>query len=581
METKKRVAIVAVALALGIVARGSQPGPDKGLSDTRQMRCVVKATADVDVTPLSFDLLESLLRSDAIAGEAIRRTWPAGQDTHDAFFDVRPLGNSATEEQSSNDTTPPETRAVLFELRVHIDNDVAPAAKEFGDALIENLRAELQEAFAAHRAALKTQLAEAETQRDTICKELDDLLTQSRPIEIEPIRPDPADEAVYKQFERAVVLSAMTQTTPLAEAFEILSRSVEPPLRIVILWRDVYENANLEPTTPVEMDGLADMPLGTALDCLLDAISDPLYPENPVEFAMDRGVIVVATRAGLPKKKMETRVYDLPPLLRAGNRVLDVADLIRETIAPQSWLDFYPGAGEGTIASSADGRLVVGQSRDIHIRIQEFLGKLATDASISLPSETSPRTLAERTESLMSYRSQLENELDHLQERLAQISRDKQDKSRQAAKETLRSTANDLYQAVAELEGIRNRMGNASESRKLEQALARVSQSMNRCNQATLENGPAWDTGLPWRKGSEEETIVLRIAAKQRDLREVSRKIAETQRAMAGSETVAPLLSRVQWTARRYDQAIAQLNLLEDRIARLRPSTVTVLGGTD
>jgi DNA-binding transcriptional MerR regulator len=223
----------------------------------------------------------------------------------------------------------------------------------------------------------------------------------------------------------------------------------------------------------------------------------------------------------------------------------------------------------------------VGQSRDIHIRIQKFLGQLATEPSISLPSETSPQTLAERTGSLMSYRSQLEDELDRLQERLAQISRDKQDKSRQAAKETLRSTANDLYQAVAELEGIRNQMGNTSESRKLEQVLARISQSMNRCNQATPENGPALDTGLPWRKGSEEETIVLRIAAKQRDLREVSRKIAETQRAMTGSETVAPLLSRAQWTARRHDQAIAQLNLLEDRIARLRPSTVTVLGGTD
>jgi len=104
---------------------------------------------------------------------------------------------------------------------------------------------------------------------------------------------------------------------------------------------------------------------------------------------------------------------------------------------------------------------------------------------------------------------------------------------------------------------------------------------MNRCNQATRENGPALDVGLPWRKGSEEETIVLRIAAKQRDLREVSRQIAETHRAMAGSETVAPLLSRVQWTARRYDQAIAQVDLLEGRIASLRPCTVAALGEID
>ena len=124
-------------------------------------------------------------------------------------------------------------------------------------------------------------------------------------------------------------------------------------------------------------------------------------------------------------------------------------------------------------------------------------------------------------------------------------------------------------------------MGNASESRKLEQALARVSQSMNRCNQATLENGPAWDTGLPWRKGSEEETIVLRIAAKQRDLREVSRRIADIQRAMTGPVTFDAELGHIQRTARRYEQASARIDMLMDRIANLQPCTVTIIGGIE
>jgi len=77
----------------------------------------------------------------------------------------------------------------------------------------------------------------------------------------------------------------MTQTTPLAEAFEILSHSVEPPLRIVILWRDVCENANLEPSTPVEMDGLT--------------IHDPLKPGDTGKWPrVGRGIAVAKGQRG-------------------------------------------------------------------------------------------------------------------------------------------------------------------------------------------------------------------------------------------------------------------------------------------
>jgi hypothetical protein len=93
---------------------------------------------------------------------------------------------------------------------------------------------------------------------------------------------------------------------------------VQPPLNLVVIWRDLLDNANIEPSSPVEMDGPANIQLDTALRNLLDAISDPLATGRAyrVDSVVTGGAITVATRIGLPQKKLGTRVYESSP--RAG-----------------------------------------------------------------------------------------------------------------------------------------------------------------------------------------------------------------------------------------------------------------------
>ena len=86
---------------------------------------------------------------------------------------------------------------------------------------------------------------------------------------------------------------------------------------------------------------------------------------------------------------------------------------------------------------------------------------------------------------------------------------------------------------------------------------------------------------IPLPPASEGKTVAERIAAKQSDLREVSRRIAETQRMMAGEKRFDPELNRVEQTARRCEQIDARICDLKTRIENLQPCTVTALGGTE
>jgi hypothetical protein len=519
--------VLFAAGTLAVPAHGSQQAGDKKPSTTWQMRCIVRVTGDADILPLNFELIESLLRSDAVAGDAARDTWPKGHGSTDACFEIRPL--------ESPDFTPPqtvgpflmETRTILFALHVHLDNGVGPVAREFGNALIENLRAELEKAFAIRTEELKKQLTDAENRRRTIREEYEDLLRQGTFASMQPIQLDEADEVIHKQLQKVVDLSALTPNTPVNEAFDILAHSVAPPLNLVVIWRDLFDNANIEPSSPAQMDGPASIQLGIALQNLLAALTDPLADSHNyyVNYMVGGGTVTVATRVGLPAKKVETRMYNLPPLLRMGNQAPELAALIRETIEPSSWHNPYLGSDNGTLRASADGRLIVCQSRDVHIKIQELLAKVASEVAFALPSEAPPERLAERLESLLGYREQLEQELDRLQERQGQLARERSEERRKAADTDL-----------------------------------------------------GW--GIPLSRGTEENTVAERVAAKQSDLREVSRRIAETQRMMAGSKTFDPELSGIEWTARRCEQADARIHNLKTRIENLQPCTVTVIGGT-
>jgi len=126
---------------------------------------------------------------------------------------------------------------------------------------------------------------------------------------------DPANAQVYRQLEMEVDLSQLTFTTPMNTAIDIIRKSVEPALNISVNWRDLQTNVAIEPTSAINMDGLSKVKLGTALDNLVKAISDPANPDYPVEYVVNKGVVTIATSTGLPTKKMEARVYDISDLV--------------------------------------------------------------------------------------------------------------------------------------------------------------------------------------------------------------------------------------------------------------------------
>ncbi len=115
----------------------------------------------------------------------------------------------------------------------------------------------------------------------------------------------------YSQLAGTVDLSAINFHTPFSQAIEILQNSMHPSLNIVVLWRDLSENASVERDTPVCMEGLSGIQIRTALELLLRAVSSST---SQLGYIIEGGVIIIATRDSLPVKRV-TRVYDISDLV--------------------------------------------------------------------------------------------------------------------------------------------------------------------------------------------------------------------------------------------------------------------------
>jgi hypothetical protein len=116
---------------------------------------------------------------------------------------------------------------------------------------------------------------------------------------------------VNNQSRRTVDLSALTYHTTFREAIDILSNSAEPPLKIVVLWKDLSENAYVEPDTPIKIDGVSGIRLRTGLELVLMSVYSGFAK---LGYVVKGGVIIIATKESLPNR-MVTRVYDVSYLL--------------------------------------------------------------------------------------------------------------------------------------------------------------------------------------------------------------------------------------------------------------------------
>jgi len=214
---------------------------------------------------------------------------------------------------------------------------------------------------------------------------------------------------VYEVLDGMVDLSQLRPQTPLAEALEQVKNAVEPPLVLIVLWNDLMRNADVERSTPVNMDPVSGVRLGTALEMLLASVS---AGDMEVGYVVKDGVIIIATRGNLPKN-FETRVYDISSMVlpgfyrgyggfggytRSGGRgagpggygggaavaepaagltyskAEDIRKLITETVEPDSWVEY---GGFGRVEVVNGGRsLVISQGAKAHERIADRLNEM-------------------------------------------------------------------------------------------------------------------------------------------------------------------------------------------------------------
>ena len=213
---------------------------------------------------------------------------------------------------------------------------------------------------------------------------------------------DPLDAAVYKKLETLVDLSALNPDMSLDEAIEEIRNSVDPPLKLIVRWRDLADNAYIERDTPIGMQGLSDIPLSKGLSELLKSVSGGIAE---IRYAVDQGIITIATREALPGK-MITNTYDVTELIgvkarytveldvdvesgggRGGGggeiaqpteqptgtedieNVASIIETIRQTIEPDSW---YINGGQGSIIAHGT-MLIIRQSPEIHEEIRKLI----------------------------------------------------------------------------------------------------------------------------------------------------------------------------------------------------------------
>jgi len=174
----------------------------------------------------------------------------------------------------------------------------------------------------------------------------------------------PADGVVYKQLAEFVDVSAWTLDTTFSEAIEVLRNSVEPRLKVVVLWGKLQREALIDRDRPIYLDGISGIPLRSALELLLMSVSEPSVR---LDYCVEYGMIIIGPKDFLRERKMVVRVYDVSELtmmssggdftpraggnlgrnlgglgtvghLQQGNLSAEgVVELIKQTIEPDSW----------------------------------------------------------------------------------------------------------------------------------------------------------------------------------------------------------------------------------------------------
>ncbi len=172
-------------------------------------------------------------------------------------------------------------QTAMVRLSVELPNDVKPAAGQFVKALVDNLRQALEDSCNRYERLLSEQIQFAEFRREEIEQQLGRSVAPASPESMK----------IREQLSTIVDVSSLTPGMPFSEAVELLKNAVEPPLPIVVLWKELQQFSGIDSTTAIEMDGPSSIRLETALKMVLEAVSGGQRPA--VSYQIDNDVVVV------------------------------------------------------------------------------------------------------------------------------------------------------------------------------------------------------------------------------------------------------------------------------------------------
>jgi hypothetical protein len=105
-------------------------------------------------------------------------------------------------------------------------------------------------------------------------------------------------------------LSSLHSETPLQEALQIISGSLEPRLPIVVFWSDLENNAYVDRDTPIGVEGFGWISAAQGLDAILYSVSGYGVP---LKFTLKGGILKVGTVNSLSQKT--TQVYSVADIV--------------------------------------------------------------------------------------------------------------------------------------------------------------------------------------------------------------------------------------------------------------------------
>ncbi len=103
--------------------------------------------------------------------------------------------------------------------------------------------------------------------------------------------------ATQKRLGEVVDLSALKEETTFEEAVDILQNSIDPPLNVVVMWKDISENAFIEKENLIGMSGqgLSGVSLRTGLKLVLGAVGT-VGDLSELGYVIYDGIVLIGTK---------------------------------------------------------------------------------------------------------------------------------------------------------------------------------------------------------------------------------------------------------------------------------------------